>query len=219
MVLTSSFAAILDSRIAATGAQKVYTEADWSPLTIRDVDDNAVKAYVVSKVAAERAAWDFVSKHKPGFSLTVLNPPMIYGPVRYKVDSLDSANTSNQTLAEVLLGKHKAGLPPTALPLWVDVRDVAWAHVKAMEMQGAANQRFLITAGHHSNAEMGSIIYDNFPELREKLPDRENMGGAPNPNLQSFGYDTTKAATILGLKWTPYEETVIDSVKSLLYYR
>lgn len=215
VVVTSSFAAILDPQLASTGAKKTYTEADWSPVTLEDAYANGLNAYIASKVLAEKAAWGFVGKEKPNFTLSTINPPMIYGPLRHPVKSLSSVNTSSELLAKVLAGKHKAGLPPTALPLWVDVRDVALAHVKAMELEEAAGKRFFITAGFYSNAEMGRAIWDHFPDLRDKLPDRNEMGGAPNQNLQSFGYDISEAERILDIKWTPYEKTVVDSVKSL----
>lgn len=216
VVVTSSFAAILNPGLASLGAKKTYSEADHSPLTLEDASKSAGSAYIVSKVMAEKAAWDFVETEKPAFSLSTINPPMIYGPIKYPVKSLASANTSSQLLADVISGKHKEGLPPTALPLWVDVRDVALAHVKAVEEQDAASKRFLVTAGYYSNAEMAEILYENFPELRDRLPDEDNRGGAPNPNLQSFGYDNSRATKILGLEWTPYEKTVIDSAKALL---
>lgn len=216
VVITSSFAAILDPQLASTGAKKTYTEADWSPVTLGDAYSGTLNAYIASKVLAEKAAWNFVVTERPNFTLCTLNPPMIYGPVNHPVKSLISVNTSSQLLAEVLAGNHKAGLPPTALPLWVDVRDVALAHVKAMELEEAGGKRFLITAGFYSNEEMGRTIWDNFPDLRDKLPDRNDMGGAPNPNLQSFGYDTSQARRFLGMEWTPYEKTVVDSVKSLI---
>ncbi|CAJ0552343.1 Ff.00g063220.m01.CDS01 [Fusarium sp. VM40] len=216
VVVTSSFAAILDPKLASTGAEKVYTEADWSPLTFEDAYGDAVIAYAASKALAERAAWDFVASNKPNYSLSTINPPMIYGPVKYPIKSLDSVNTSNQLLASIIGGKQKDGLPPTGLPLWVDVRDVALAHVKAMETEGAAGKRFFVTAGHYSNEELYRTLYDNFPKLRDRLPDETNKGGDPSPVLKSFGYDNTQATTILGMGWTSYEKTVIDSAKSLL---
>ncbi|KAH8683769.1 ketoreductase [Ilyonectria robusta] len=216
VVVTSSFAAILNPGLASLGAKKTYSEADWSPLTLEDANKSGGIAYVVSKVMAEKAAWDFIATENPAFSLTTINPPMIYGPIKYPVKSLASVNTSSQLLADVISGKHKDGLPPTALPLWVDVRDVALAHVKAVEEPDAAGKRFLVTAGHYSNAEMGKILYESLPELRDRLPDEENMGGAPNPNLQSFGYDNSQATKILGLEWIPHEKTVIDSAKAML---
>ncbi|KAM0188279.1 hypothetical protein ACHAPI_010675 [Fusarium lateritium] len=216
VVVTSSFAAILDPKLASTGAEKVYTEADWSPLTLEDAYGDAVIAYAASKALAEKAAWDFVTSNKPNYSLSTINPPMIYGPVKYPVKSLDSVNTSNQLLASIISGKQKDGLPPTGLPLWVDVRDVALAHVKAMETEGAAGKRFFVTAGHYSNMDLYRILYENFAELRDRLPDETNKGGDPSPVLKSFGYDNTQATTILGMEWIPYKKTIIDSAKSLL---
>ncbi|KAK7419069.1 methylglyoxal reductase (NADPH-dependent) gre2 [Neonectria punicea] len=214
VVITSSFAAILDPHMASTGAKKTYTEADWSPVTLEDAYKNGLNAYIASKVLAEKAAWEFVATEKPNFTICTINPPMVYGPVNCPVKPPRPVNTSNKLLVDVLAGKHKAGLPPTALPLWADVRDVALAHVKAMEVDEAAGNRFLVTAGSYSNADMGNIIWNNFPDLRDKLPDRNKMGGAPNPNLQSFGYNTSQAKKILGIEWTPYEKTIVDSVKS-----
>ncbi|GJC96537.1 ketoreductase [Colletotrichum higginsianum] len=215
VVVTSSFAAILNPGLAFAGAQKTYSEEDWSPLTLEDAYANGGSAYVVSKLFAERAAWKFMADEKPGFTLSTINPPMIYGPVRLPVGSLASINTSNRFLGEVLLGKHKAGLPPTPMPLWVDVRDVALAHVRAMEVQEAAGKRFLTTAGFYSNEELAKAIWNHFPDLREKLPEPGSFGGAPNPALQSFGYDTSRVTGVLGLEFTPYEKTVVDSVLSL----
>ncbi|OHW99286.1 NADPH-dependent methylglyoxal reductase gre2 protein [Colletotrichum incanum] len=216
VVVTSSFAAILNPGFIATRTEKTYSEEDWSPLTLEDAYSNGVNAYVVSKLLAERAAWDFVATEKPNFTLSTINPPMVYGPVRQPVKSLSAVNTSNQLLAEVILGKHKAGLPPTALPLWVDVRDVALAHVKAIETESAAGKRFFTTAGFYSNHELAEIVWKNFPGLREKLPAPSEFGGAPNPALKSFGFDTSRARDILDLEWTPYEKTVVDSVQSLI---
>ncbi|KAI7763796.1 hypothetical protein LZL87_012694 [Fusarium oxysporum] len=216
VALTSSFAAILDPKLSFTGAKKTYTEADWSPLTMEDAYSNPGLAYATSKAFAEKAAWDFMDNKKPNFSLTTICPPMVYGPVKYPVKSLDSVNTSNQLLADIINGKHKSGLPPTQLPLWVDVRDVALAHVKAVETEEAADKRIFVTAGYYSNQELYGVLYENFPDLRDRLPDEANKGGDPNPALDSFGYDATRANTILGIDWIPYKKTVIDSVKSLV---
>ncbi|KAM0327203.1 hypothetical protein ACHAQA_006336 [Verticillium albo-atrum] len=215
VVITSSFAAIMDMGISMTGTEKTYTEADWSPLTLEDAYQGGGMAYAASKKLAEKAAWDFMATERPSFTLSVMNPPMVYGPVKQAPKSVESVNTSNTVLAELLAGKHKDGLPPTGLPLWVDVRDVALAHVKAMETEGAAGKRFFLAAGIYSNEELVKIVWDKFPELRSRLPEEGKWGGAPSQALKSFGYDNSRATEILGLEWTPYEKTVVDSVKSL----
>jgi nucleoside-diphosphate-sugar epimerase len=216
VVITSSFAAILDMGVAQRGEKKTYSEADWSPVTLEDAMVNPGMAYIGSKKLAEQAAWDFVEKEKPAFTLSTINPPMIYGPVRYHVKSLDLVNTSNQFLAEVLQGKHKDGLPVTGLPLWVDVRDVALAHVLAIEREEAAGKRFLLAAGHCSNVELVKAVWENYPDLRDKLPEEKNWGGAPSPVPDSFGFDRSRVDAVFGIEFIPYEKTIIDSVKSLI---
>ncbi|KAK1641474.1 ketoreductase [Colletotrichum phormii] len=203
VVVTSSFAAILNPGIASIGAEKTGCLID------------GMMAYVASKVFAERAAWNLVETEKPNFTLSTICPPMIYGPVRVPVKSLYGIKTSNQLLAEIILGKHKAGLPPTALPLWADVRDIALAHVRAIEVQSAGGKRFLTAAGFYSNEEMANALWNSFPSMREKLPEPGNFGGAPSPALKSFGYNTSRERKILGLQWTSYERTVVDSAISL----
>ncbi|KAH7149821.1 ketoreductase [Dactylonectria estremocensis] len=214
VVVTSSFAAILNPGLMQSTEPKTYSEADWSPLTLEDAYHDPGSAYIVSKTFAEKAAWEFVEKEKPTFTLSTINPPMIYGPLKYPLESLQSINTSNQLMVDIITGQYKNGLPPTMMPLWVDVRDVALAHVKAMELDKAGSGRFLLAGGYYTNADFARIVYDNFPDLREKLP----KDLTANVNLAPFGYDTTRATKILGMDWTPIEKTVVDSVKSLLPY-
>ncbi|KAH8884974.1 ketoreductase [Thozetella sp. PMI_491] len=213
VVITSSFAAIMSP--GAVGP-KTYTEADWSPLTLEDAYSNPMFAYVVSKAMAEKAAWDFMDRMKPNFTLSTINPTMVYGPIKGELQSLSSINTSNQLLADLISGKFRSGMPPTGLPLWVDVRDVALAHVMAMELEEAAGKRFLVTAGHFSNEEMLRITYDNFPGLREKLPELNSQSAESDEGLAAFGYDNSRATKVMGLEWTPFKMTVVDTVKSLL---
>lgn len=212
--MTSSFAAILNPRVTQSGVAKIWSEKDWNPLTIDDAYTSPVNAYMVSKVMAEKAAWDFVEREQPGFTLTTMNPPMVYGPAIHGVSSLSSINTSSQLMADLITGKFKAGMPPTGLPLWVDVRDLALAHVRSLELDAAASKRFFITAGHYSNEKLLGIVRDNFPELQDKLP--QKPGDTTKKDLSSWGYDNSRATELLLLEWTPFEEMVVDTVKSLL---
>lgn len=60
---------------------------------------------------------------------------------------------------------------------WIDVRDLALAHVKAIELPQAADKRFFITAGYFSNKEVCEIIRKNFPNLEKELPSKDIKGG------------------------------------------
>lgn len=112
-------------------------------------------------------------------------------------------------------GAKKDGCPPTGTYLWVDVRDLALAHVLAMEKPEAAGERFFITAGKFSNREMAEDMFEAFPELREKLPTGDALKPGDYPPEGSFGFDNRKSREVLGLAYRPLKESVVDTVKSL----
>lgn len=167
-----------------------------------------------SKTFAEKAAWDFVKNEKPNFTLSTLNPPLVLGPIVHYLNSLDALNTSNQRIRNLITGQCKDEIPDTGTFIWVDVRDLALAHVKAIEIADAADKRFFVTAGYFSNKEIADIIRKNFPEYKDKLPTPETKGG-DYPEAGIYKYDNSRTVKILGLKFRPLEESIVDTVKSL----
>jgi len=89
---------------------------------------------------------------------------------------------------------------------------VALAHVRAIEVSEAAGKRFLTAAGPYSNGEIAAIIKSRFSELKGQFPDQFE---APQ-NAQSFVIDHTPAKQILGIQFKGLEESVVDTVKSLI---
>ena len=212
VVITSSFASIIDSS-KGNNPGHTYTEADWNPITEDEAVQNAMLGYRASKTFAERAAWDFVEKEKPNFTLSTLCPPLVLGPIIHYLQSLDSLNTSNQRVLNIITGKAKDELPPTGTFIWVDVRDLALAHVRAAESEEAQGKRFFVTAGYFSNEEIADTIRDNFPELKDKLPTKGVKGGEYPPEI--YKYDNSRTKLILGIEFRGLEESIIDTVKSL----
>lgn len=80
VVITSSFAAIFDGDKGSRPGY-VYSEDDWSNVTLEEAQKDAITAYRASKTFAEKAAWEFVQNEKPNFSLATINPPMVFGPI------------------------------------------------------------------------------------------------------------------------------------------
>ena len=214
VVITSSFASIINPAIGSA-PDHTYSEKDWNPIT----EDEAVKTpqngYRASKTFAEKASWEFVEKEKPNFTLSTMCPPLVLGPIcPYLQNNLDSLNTSNQRVAAIMTGKAKDELPPTGTFIWVDVRDLALAHVKAAEVEAAGNKRFFITAGYFSNEEIADIIRDNCPQLSAKLPAKGVKGGE-YPQGGVYKYDNSRSREVLGVKYRQLKESVLDTVKSL----
>jgi Nucleoside-diphosphate-sugar epimerases len=208
VVITSSFAAIINfGRHPA-----VYSEKVWNPMTYEE-GLNPTITYPASKKLAEKAAWDFMEKEKPSFSLTTICPPLVYGPVIHQMDSLRDINTSNIKIRDFIQGKYKDEIPSTMLYLWVDVRDVAHAHIQALSAAGAENERFLVTAGHYDNKQIVDIIREEYPQFTELLPPKDLPGDLPEDIYQ---YDNSKSVNVLGLRYHTLRESIKDTVASLL---
>ena len=113
-----------------------------------------------------------------------------------------------------MTGKAKDEIPPTATPIWTDVRDLALAHAKAAELPEAANKRFFVVAGYFSNEEVADIIRDNYPELKDKLPVKGTKGGE-YPAEGLYKYDNSRTKGVLGIEFRSLKESIVDTVKSL----
>lgn len=117
-----------------------------------------------------------------------------------------------------MTGASKDKLPPSGVFLWVDVRDIADAHVLAMEKAEAAKKRFFVTAGYFSNRQIAEIVAENFPELKDKAPTGEALksGDFPEEGPESVvKYDNSRVKEVLGVRFRGLKECVVDTVKSL----
>ena len=167
----------------------------------------------VVKTFAEKAAWDFVKNEKPNFDIATINPPLVLGPIVHYLNSLEAINTSNKRIRDLIQGTLKEKLPPTGTFIWVDVRDVALAHVRAIEVPEAGGERFFVTAGYFSNKDLADIIRETYPELESKLPPKDSPSDIP---ADIYGIDNSKSTNVLGLKYRSLKSSVADTVKSLL---
>ena len=130
VVITSSMAAITDSPV------KKYTEADWN-----ETSSLTRNAYYYSKKMAEKSAWNFYEKENPDWTLCVVNPWMVIGPELNP--SVKQPNPSNMMTLLFIIGAYPVRLNFSLG--YVDVRDVALAHILVMEKIEAAG-RYLCAA-------------------------------------------------------------------------
>ncbi|XDG05436.1 hypothetical protein ABKA04_005051 [Annulohypoxylon sp. FPYF3050] len=212
VIMTSSYAAMVDYGKPMT---HVCSEEDWNPITVEQAYQSAPFAYLASKTFAEKAAWEFVKDEKPRFTLTTMNPAMVYGPVIHSLSSLDSINTSNARFVSLLRGSPTTPCPPTVNYLFVDVRDLALAHVLALQKREAENQRFLIAAGNYSNAEIAQVILEKYPEFKNRMPIGEALKSGERPSTGVNGYNNSKSIEVLGLQYRSFEESVVGVVESI----
>lgn len=214
VVMTSSVAAVRHGRPAS---EKPYDESDWT-----DGADPKRTPYVRSKTIAERAAWDLVHERDAEDRLATVNPGAIIGPTLS--DDLSFSLQSVQRLLDGMPAVPRLGFT------FVDVRDVADLHIRAMTNPAAGGQRFLATDRFLWMADVAEILRDRLGADAEKVPSRV----APNilvrvmslfdPGVRSIvgelgksaSYSSEKARTRLG--WTPrqIEDSVADTARSLI---
>ena len=187
----------------------------------------------------ERAAWDFVAQEKPKFTLAVVytlprfwqstlphtrltlaivqsaSGPRPDRPLDHCLNSLSALNTSNQRTRDLMTGAAKKSCPPTINYLFVDVRDLALAHVLAAEKDEAGGKRSLIAGGNFCNKEIAEIIGEEFPELKENLPTGDALQPSTYPEKGTYGFDNARSKDVLGLTYRSLRESIVDTVESL----
>ena len=221
VVVTSSIAAVSSGTSGSPGnpPDYVYTEKDWSV-------ESACDAYVKSKLKAELAAWEFVKNLEDDkqFELTVVNPAYVQGPLL----SASSGEGSKDFCQRLLNGKLP-GIPDVTSPI-VDVRDVAAAHIAAMEKNEAAGNRYILSNRTLHFREMAQIVGDEFQAQGYKIPSKNLpkallwLGKFFDSRIKQIYPLVGKTVTLsnermvneLGVSPRPVEESIIDACYSLI---
>ena len=206
VVLTSSVAAIFE-----TGEEKVfYDESDWS-----DPDNPNISNYAKSKTLAEKAAWEFLKEEGNPFDFAVINPALVIGP------SLSGdLGVSNSAIEMVVTGKM-----PLAIPIqfgFVDVRDVATAHILAMQTDASNGERFALAERDLWYKDIAKILKDNGFDKAPKIAvpvwvakilgnfNKQLKVASPFLGRGRSVVKATKAKDILGWKPRSSEESIIE---------
>lgn len=215
VVVTSSYAAIADPSRDAEPTH-VLTEESWNPITWEEAKADGVAGYRGSKKFAEKAAWDFVAEEKPSFVINYINPSLVFGPQAFDSEVKDSLNTSNEFINSILTLNADSPVPGFKAG-FVDVRDVARAHLVAFE-KPISNKRLLMNYSRVCGQDVLDVLNEDFPELKGKIPVGEKGAGkAINDSLCKIVNDETKE--ILGFPLTDLKTTVDDTVSQILKFK
>ena len=144
VVLTSSFAAV---GYGHPREKEVYSEEDWSSV------DGEISPYAKSKTLAEKAAWEFVEnlEESKKFDLTVINPVAVTGPML-----TSDIGSSNDFLLKLISGSMPAC--PKIHMGYIDVRDVAKAHIFSMTEEKTDGERIILSENEMFFAEVGKTL-------------------------------------------------------------
>lgn len=209
VVMTSSQAASTDK----TGSTALLDESFWTDITNPDLDP-----YRISKVASEKAAWDYANKNN--LKLTTILPGAIFGP------AMSSKTVSSNGMLEQIM-KGQPMLPRVPMEI-SDVRDLANLHRLAFENDAAVGKRYLAASQELTMVQIAHVYQDAFPDLAIKARVAPNWLTkfvakfvpslrAVVPMLDRKTRHTTKAAeTDLGWKQTAPENTIVDAGEALI---
>ena len=214
VVITSSFAAIGTASVVAD-PKAILSEADWNEVTQEEAVANPVNGYRASKTFAERAAWDFIRDNSSGFELTTVNPTFVFGPQLFDSEVKDNLNTSSEVINSLTKLKSGDKIPPFKGG-WIDVRDVAKAHLVAFENPDAKGQRLLLNAGQFTEQSIIDIVKEKFPEELKDVPTGE-PGSGPTVVAETLAsIDNSKTKQILGFEFITLGKSIIDSVQQII---
>ncbi|TEB26681.1 D-lactaldehyde dehydrogenase [Coprinellus micaceus] len=213
VVITSSTAAVVTNDLEEA---RTFTEADWNERVIKQVEEGGSNVhfflfYRASKILAEKAAWNFYNTNKSsiGWDMTTINPPYVYGPsLEPHIASPSSIGGTQQLWWNQVVDIPSEGLTKEALGIkggntWVDVRDLAEAHVRALEREGAGGERIIVsgwidTVNALASPAIQPVLPKGYPELAS--------GEIP----YHIRVDTSKGERLLGLKYRTKEDMVRD---------
>ncbi len=129
--------------------------------------DDLMGAYRISKVKAEKAAWEW-SKEHPEIEMVAINPTYVVGPILPPSDVKfpprpQPLGTSCDSIRKILAGELKVA--NNLLLMWVDVRDVALMHILAAESPKAIGQRYIGGVEKQTQYGVVQILKHLFPQF------------------------------------------------------
>lgn len=207
---------------AATTRQRLDKDIVADETMWADPEDPQFDAYRVSKILAERAAWEFMRAHGGGTEFVTVLPGAVFGPI------LTAENLGSVQIVKGLLEGRPALAPQ--LGFWVvDVRDLVDLHIRAIVAPQAAGERFLAVGEFHWMVELGRMLKDGMGARGAKATTRQLPGFVVRRMLPfmsqlktlapligvRFGMSSQKARNMLGFAPRPTVETLIDCAKSL----
>ncbi|XP_012485377.2 LOW QUALITY PROTEIN: phenylacetaldehyde reductase [Gossypium raimondii] len=194
VVLTSIIAAVP----TYNGKRRTPDVVDESWFTDLDYCRGLKLWHVISKTMAEDAAWKF-SKEK-GVDMVAINPGMVIGPLLQP-----TLNTSAAAVLSLIKGVQTF---PNATFGWVNVKDVANAHIQAFEIPSASGRYCLVERVAHYS-EVVKFLHQLYPsfQLPKKCAD-------DRPYVPTYQVSKEKARS-LGIEFIPLDVSLKETVESL----
>ncbi|XP_028758799.1 tetraketide alpha-pyrone reductase 1-like [Neltuma alba] len=196
VILTSSMATMLFNGKPQT--PEVVVDETWFSKPEFCSEPQNWSGYILSKILAEEAAWNFVKENN--IDMVTMNPGTVIGPLLQP--------TFNTTSATITILFDGAKTFPNFTLTWIHVKDTANAHIQAFEIPSASGRYCLVESVKHYS-EIVKIAHDIYSALQ--LPDK---CADDKPFMPIFQVSKEKAKT-LGIEFIPFEVGLRETVESL----
>ncbi|TDZ40080.1 putative uncharacterized oxidoreductase [Colletotrichum spinosum] len=225
----------MSSIVAVRGRGEKYigrtvSEADWNDEAeeaLAQAGSNAAghQIYVVSKVKAERAFWEFrkANADKIGFIMTAVNPVWVAGPPLILPEDPEKLSDTAIIAYRIMAGQEVSPAGP-GNGTHVDVRDVARLVIFAAEHRHAADGERFIAGGNGNYANVqayADVLRREYPERRGvilKGKPGEGYNADYSEPAAARGVDASKAVKATGQDWIPFERMLLDAAKAYERY-
>lgn len=156
--------------------------------------------YHASKILANNASWDFKRERKPHFDLITIHPTFVYGHDILQTTAEEIRGTNKLLWTALTTGQ------PTVGAGFVNVTDVATAHVKALDPLIKDGSSYILAAENMTYKKVAQLLHENYAdsELFKLTPD------TPEPPRRAA--DGSKAEKELGIRYVSLETTIKEVV-------
>lgn len=216
LVVTSSLAA-LASYDQNMDPNFIIDETNYNNTTMEETLKNGSNGYYGAKTFAERAVWDFKRNKYPNFEVTMIMPSYTIGPQAFDSEvNGNQLNTTAQWVADLLKLKPEDSIPGF-LDSQIDVRDIARAHVVALENPMTNGKRYFMRLSRTNMQQILDIIHKHFPKEFGHLPKGKPITDYYNEIFVKAAYiDDTETRKIMDFDYISLEQTIIDTINQIL---
>ncbi|KAH4823054.1 hypothetical protein HBH61_009860 [Parastagonospora nodorum] len=178
----------------------------WAPPPYEP--DRAYAVYAASKVACERAAWDFMKEQRPNFEFSTVLPNYTTGIILQPL-SIPGIGSTARWVRDVFDHPFEEEFVTKLRdqdPQWqVDVEDIAKLHLAALTMDDVRSERLF---GFAYRFNYNSFLH----AFRNIAPGRQFPADEPGQQQPSTTIETQRSVELLKRfgadGWVPFEESV-----------
>jgi len=146
------------------------------------------------------------------WALNTMDSIQIFGPNLHEVDKPEHLNTSSLVLFNRFFKPTSTEQELLFGISWADVRDVAEAHVAALEKEEAGDERIVVSAPAIPNQEFIEAAKRAAGPLGIKSVQIGIRNYAPARTTTAIRFSTAKMDRILGIKITSVDDSIRDTV-------